>query len=264
MVTFNATFSSSDQKVENVTFSSNEMKINADYGKFQKVTERGIDGLSAYEIAVENGFVGSETEWLASLQGADGISPTITTSKSGKVTTLTIKDASGTKTATINDGEDGADGGDGIYLGDEEADATVSVNADTLQGYGITELLSKVYPVGSIYMSLNQLSPATLFGFGTWELIKDRFILGAGDIYGLGSTGGEASHTLTREELPRDTMMFANREANQWTTGEWQESANANWKAEPNSTTGYFETNGDQPHNNMPPYLAVRIWKRTA
>ena len=134
MVTFNATFSSSDQKVENVTFSSNEMKINADYGKFQKVTERGFDGLSAYEIAVENGFVGSETEWLASLQGADGISPTITTSKSGKVTTLTIKDASGTKTATINDGEDGADGGDGIYLGDEEGIETVPLNADTLGG----------------------------------------------------------------------------------------------------------------------------------
>ena len=72
MVTFNATFSSSEQKVENVTFSSNEMKISADYAKFQKVTERGIDGLSAYEIAVENGFVGSETEWLASLQGAPG------------------------------------------------------------------------------------------------------------------------------------------------------------------------------------------------
>lgn len=157
-----------------------------------------------------------------------------------------------------------AGNGDEIYIGDEESNATAPLNADTFDGHTVTTLLSVVYPVGSIYMSLNQLSPATLFGFGTWELIKDRFILGAGGIYGLGSTGGEASHKLTREELPRDTMMFANREANQWTTGEWQESANANWKAEPNSTTGYFETNGDQPHNNMPPYLAVHIWKRTA
>lgn len=127
-----------------------------------------------------------------------------------------------------------------------------------------SHVVNLIYPVGSIYMSLNQYSPATLFGVGTWELIKDRFILGAGDIYGLGSTGGEASHILTREELPRETMMFANREANQWTTGEWQASVNAKWKAEPNSTTGYFETNGDQPHNNMPPYLAVHIWKRIA
>lgn len=39
--------------------------------------------------------------------GADGVSPTVTASKSGKVTTVTIKDVSGIKTATINDGEDG-------------------------------------------------------------------------------------------------------------------------------------------------------------
>lgn len=45
--------------------------------------------------------------------GADGVSPTVTTSKSGKVTTITIKDATGTKTATINDGADGAKGDTG-------------------------------------------------------------------------------------------------------------------------------------------------------
>lgn len=45
-------------------------------------------------------------------QGNDGFSPIITTSKSGKVTTLTITDASGTKTATINDGADGQGSGD--------------------------------------------------------------------------------------------------------------------------------------------------------
>lgn len=45
--------------------------------------------------------------------GADGVSPTVSTSKSGKVTTITIKDATGTKTATINDGADGAKGDTG-------------------------------------------------------------------------------------------------------------------------------------------------------
>ena len=45
--------------------------------------------------------------------GTDGVSPTVTTSKSGKVTTITIKDATGTKTAIINDGEDGAKGDTG-------------------------------------------------------------------------------------------------------------------------------------------------------
>lgn len=37
-----------------------------------KNTEKGLDGKSAYEIAVEHGFVGTEKEWLESLKGADG------------------------------------------------------------------------------------------------------------------------------------------------------------------------------------------------
>ena len=38
----------------------------------QKISEKGKDGKSAYEIAVEHGFVGTETEWLESLKGVDG------------------------------------------------------------------------------------------------------------------------------------------------------------------------------------------------
>lgn len=276
MVTFNATFSSSDQKVENVTFSSNEMKINADYGKFQKVTERGIDGLSAYEIAVENGFVGSETEWLASLQGApgpvgpegpqglkgdtgskgaDGFSPTITTSKSGKVTTLTIKDASGTKTATINDG-------DGIYTGDEEPESTVPYDADTSQGYSLASLMLKLYPVGSIYLSVNSTSPASLFG-GTWERIQDRFLLASGGTYSAGSTGGSATSNVELHNLPGASLILMARASDEWSTGRWQSDQINTYSASTplNQQSTY---NYGQPINNMPPYLAVYIWKRTA
>ena len=63
-------------------------------------------------------------------------------------------------------------------------------------------LLDKLYPVGCIYQSAKATSPAELFG-GTWEQIKDRFILAAGDTYAAGSTGGEATHTLTVNEMPR-------------------------------------------------------------
>ena len=57
------------------------------------------------------------------------------------------------------------------------------------------------YPVGSIYMSVNSTSPATLFG-GTWVRLKDKFLLGAGDTYTAGDTGGAATHTLTTSEMP--------------------------------------------------------------
>lgn len=53
-----------------------------------------------------------------------------------------------------------------------------------------------MYPVGSIYLSVNNVNPGTIFG-GTWEQIQDRFLLAAGSTYGGGSTGGSANHTHT-------------------------------------------------------------------
>lgn len=62
-------------------------------------------------------------------------------------------------------------------------------------------LLDLTYPVGSVYLSTASTSPATLFG-GTWERIQGRFLLAASSAYAAGSTGGEASHTLTANEMP--------------------------------------------------------------
>lgn len=70
-----------------------------------------------------------------------------------------------------------------------------------------------IYPVGSIYMSVNNVNPSTVFG-GTWEQIKDRFLLASGDTYNNGQTGGSATHTpsgtvgahsLTTNEIPAHT-----------------------------------------------------------
>lgn len=46
-----------------------EEYITDKYGNFKLVKTSGGDGLSAYQIALQNGFVGTEVEWLASLQG---------------------------------------------------------------------------------------------------------------------------------------------------------------------------------------------------
>ena len=58
-----------------------------------------------------------------------------------------------------------------------------------------TSIFELIYPVGSIYMSVNSTSPASLFG-GTWEQIKDTFLLSAGDTYTAGATGGSATKNL--------------------------------------------------------------------
>ena len=62
-------------------------------------------------------------------------------------------------------------------------------------------VLDNIYPVGSIYISVNSTNPSTLFG-GEWEQIQEKFLLSAGDTHTAGTTGGEFTHTLTTAEMP--------------------------------------------------------------
>lgn len=65
-----------------------------------------------------------------------------------------------------------------------------------------TEAALAAHPVGSLYWTSVNENPAATFGGGTWEQIKDRFILAAGDTYSQGATGGSATVTLTTEQMP--------------------------------------------------------------
>lgn len=78
----------------------------------------------------------------------------------------------------------------------------------------LSDLANLVYPVGSIYMSTSNVSPATLFSGTTWEQIQDKFLLSAGSTYTAGSTGGEATHVLTEAEMPAHTHTFAGSAVN--------------------------------------------------
>ena len=82
-------------------------------------------------------------------------------------------------------------------------------------GYTKSELYSLIYPVGSIYLSVNSVDPSTIFG-GTWEQIKDTFLLSSGDTYSIGSTGGNSSTTLEIANLPshNHTGTTGNQSAN--------------------------------------------------
>lgn len=129
-------------------------------------------------------------------------------------------------------------------------------------------LLDKLWPVGSIYQSSSSTSPASLFG-GTWEQIKDQFILAAGDTYAAGSTGGEATHKLTDAEMPRHAHNIAKGTKNTNGTGTKFEIYDA-YQSENSIAEGYYWTattlfaGNSKPHNNMPPYVAMYIWKRIA
>ena len=130
----------------------------------------------------------------------------------------------------------------------------------TNQNYSLSALINLIYPIGSIYLSVNSTSPQQLFG-GEWEQIKDKFLLSAGDTYSGGSEGGEATHTLTVEEMPSHTHAsgVSPNESVGATAG------NEQAKTQFARSYGYTDyTGGNAAHNNMPPYIAVYVWKRTA
>ena len=135
------------------------------------------------------------------------------------------------------------------------------------QTLGSNYILDNVYPVGSIYMSVNSTNPKNLFG-GTWEQIQGRFLFGMNSSYPAGSTGGEITHKLTNAEMPAHAHYMASGNAgasDTWTpdAGSYLVDSVTNdqhtWWAQ----IGMNEAGGSEAHNNMPPYLSVYIWKRT-
>lgn len=117
------------------------------------------------------------------------------------------------------------------------------------------------YPVGAIYLSVTDANPAALFG-GTWERIGGRFLLGADTTYTAGSTGGEAEHTLTADEMPRHNHDVDNLNASGNATPFMTVQAQDKSGFGGNVQTMY--AGGGKAHNNMPPYLAVYMWKRVS
>ena len=127
--------------------------------------------------------------------------------------------------------------------------------------------MADVYPVNSIYMSVDSTSPASLFG-GTWVQLKDRFLLGAGDTYSNGATGGEATHTLTENEMPSHRHIvqdFNNAKVGNVKGSTYELSLPNTSYNNPSGGANFLITSyegGSQAHNNMPPYLVVYMYKR--
>ncbi len=133
--------------------------------------------------------------------------------------------------------------------------------------------LDTVYPVGSVYISVNSTSPASLFG-GTWTQIKDTFLLSAGDTYSNGATGGSATHShrldngFAKIGLRGSPTSLAYKEKSLQNVDVWanQYNINVNSFTENTDSINYATELGGSTNsaNNMPPYLVVYMWKRTA
>lgn len=146
--------------------------------------------------------------------------------------------------------------------------ATIVSNLQTT----VNNYWQTVFPIGYIYMTTDgSFNPNNTFG-GTWIRIKDRFLLADGDNYTNGDTGGESTHTLTVNELPSHKHYVVNSEkGKEWYLGKQggasQDSSQGisfTGTQGRNTTFETTEVGGGNSHNNMPPYLVVRVWKRTA
>lgn len=134
-----------------------------------------------------------------------------------------------------------------------------TINGQSVLGSGDIQS----YPIGSIYQSTSATSPSTLFG-GTWEQIKDVFLLAAGDTYTGGSTGGEATHTLSVSEMPKHSHNYLGTVAAQPSGSTYAETVGYGSSATGGTSLTPRYAGEGVAHNNMPPYLTVYVWKRIA
>lgn len=170
-----------------------------------------------------------------------------------------------------------------------------SITTNSENGLTITadKIRDFVYPVGSIYLSVISTNPQTFIG-GTWVRLKDRFLLGAGDTYANGSTGGSATLQSHAHSIPvlsgtanssthshivtTKTTSFGQGSQSAWrclswngTNADYSQTVYTNNGTADGSHTHTVSTNasntgsfGDGNSGNMPPYLTVYMWKRTA
>lgn len=133
----------------------------------------------------------------------------------------------------------------------------------------LEDIANALYPVGSIYMSVNNTNPSTFFG-GTWEA------WGAGKVpVGVDTndtnfatvekTGGEKQHTLTIAEMPEHNHTIpCTPTANDGSEPTYQAAqVNAEATGNHNSIVA-VSSGGGSPHNNLQPYITCYMWKRTA
>ena len=128
------------------------------------------------------------------------------------------------------------------------------------------------WPVGSIYISINNVNPTNYFG-GTWVAFgTGRTLIGVdvnqSEFNSVEKTGGEKTHTLTVSEMPSHKHILDECDYGIWTNYNSAGILGAHQPSGANcafvKTTKTGSSGGNAPHNNLQPYITVYFWKRTA
>ena len=140
------------------------------------------------------------------------------------------------------------------------------------------EILQLSFPIGQPYVTQTETNPFTILGFGTWERVKGKVLVGLDEndtnFNVIGKTGGETEHVLTENELAEHEHLGLHYSSNE---------TPVSFKRETSDIVGYgldFQSNatiytatnirtnkagGGEAHNNLQPYRVVGyMWIRTA
>jgi hypothetical protein len=270
-----------DYRIKNTGSFSNNSAIAPGGLTFGELTTTALAGFLTAEVydirlRVFDAFYDIDND-ASTLEDTDDYAEGITLLPSGDVSMILGKRyASFGKTYDGSGTIDVAEAADGI-----------SINADGdiySRGVKLGNSLSAVYPIGAIYMSVVSTNPAMLFGFGTWAALQNSFLIGASATYPMGKAddagavttadGGETAHTLTIAESgapshAHNIRVFGSPTAahgHNRTDGvaEGASTSNSETSFITGTVNAYAGQNAAAAHNNMPPYLAVYMWKRTA
>ena len=223
--------------------------------------------------------------------GADSVATIVNQVSVGNDTTKRV----------ISNVADGVEANDAVTVG--QLNKKLSSALDQLN-----RLAGQLYPIGSIYMNVNNVEPSAIFG-GSWERMPSgRMLVNSGNDFNLGQIGGEKEHRLTEDELASHSHDVNNINGNTTSTaklvGKFSSSIRPNGditdvpyrngfgivskeseygihaKDGGNSSPGrnyvidashshtvnlnisMLPSGKNQPHNNMPPYIVVNMWKR--
>ena len=157
--------------------------------------------------------------------------------------------------------------------------STLSINGNVLniKDYATIEYVNNrildTYPVGSIYISLNNTDPSELFG-GTWKRLQDgRCLIQANSTFQAGETGGNTSYTLQQQNLPDRTCVFLLNDTGKQLQGYAIVKPQSDNTVQSDGKNWFYcnlidankygkQVSYKQPFSLMQPYLAVYMFQR--
>lgn len=150
----------------------------------------------------------------------------------------------------------------------KENKCLVDIDIETLKEEIMKATLELAYPIGKEYVTQEDINPATILGFGTWERLKGKVLVGLNEedeyFNEIGKEGGETTHTLTVDEMPSHTHTYT--KTNVTLKAEFDRtftSYGADSATQSNVSTS--STGGGTEFNITQPYKVVGyMWIRTA